>query len=270
MLAEIDVSRVETSTVQLANGGDAFLARPISPGSYPTIVLMHERYGLVDHTKDLAVRFATDGHVALAPNLYFRAPNQDAVARGEANVALTDEQVIADAGATIDYFQQVPAADPSRLALMGVCATGRHPLVVAAARNDVSACVVFYGAAYKREWVPTDTLSESIGRSRAPILGVFGELDNLIAVEDVQRLRLAIEKARRSYQIRLFRDAPHGFLNDTMPGRYRRNQAEAAWRMLVEFLDQVHHGGYSANRVQWSFEADHSTRYDFSKNVRME
>ena len=140
MLAEIDVSRVETSTVQLANGGDAFLARPTPSGSYPTIVLMHERYGLVDHTKDLAVRFASDGHVALAPNLYFRAPNQDAVARGEANVALTDEQVIADVAATIDYFTQVPSADASRLALMGVCATGRHPLVVAAARNDVSAC----------------------------------------------------------------------------------------------------------------------------------
>jgi carboxymethylenebutenolidase len=270
MLAEIDVRGVETANVQLANGGDAFLARPTAPGPHPTIILMHERYGLVQHTKDLAVRFATDGQVALAPNLYFRAPNQEAVARGEENVALTDDQVIEDVGATVDYFRQVPGADAGRLALMGVCATGRHPLVVAAARSDVSACVVFYGAAYKREWIPTDTLSGYIERSKAPVFGVFGELDNLIAVEDLRRLRNALEDAGRSYQFRLFGGAPHGFLNDTMSGRYRRPQAEAAWGLLIGFLNRVHSGGYPADRVQWSFEADHSTSYDFTKNVRME
>ena len=64
MLAEIDARQVETSSVRLANGGDAFLARPTTPGPHPTIVLMHERYGLVQHTKDLAIRFAAGGHVA--------------------------------------------------------------------------------------------------------------------------------------------------------------------------------------------------------------
>jgi carboxymethylenebutenolidase len=153
---------------------------------------------------------------------------------------------------------------------MGVCATGRHPLVVAAERSDISACVVFYGAAYRREWVPKDTLSAFIERSRAPVLGVFGELDNLIAVEDVQRFRNALEAARRSYQIRLFPDAPHGWLNDTMSGRYRRPQAEDAWSVLISFLARVHAGDYPTDRVQWSFEANHSLSYDFSKNVRLE
>ena len=91
MLAEIDTRSVQTSSVKLANGGDAFLATPSAPGPHPCIILMHERYGLVQHTKDLAVRFATEGHVALAPNLYFRAPNQEEVMRGEATVQVSDE-----------------------------------------------------------------------------------------------------------------------------------------------------------------------------------
>jgi carboxymethylenebutenolidase len=270
MLAEIDTRGVQTSSVQLANGGDAFLATPTTPGTHPCMILMHERYGLVQHTKDLAVRFATEGHVALAPNLYFRAPNQEEVMRGEATVQVSDEQVTADVGACIDHLRGVAGADVGRLALMGVCATGRHPIVVAAARPEVAACVVFYGAAYRREWLPEDTLSPYIQRSRAPILGVFAELDNLIALEDVARLRSAIEAARRSYQIRVFPDAPHGYLNDTMPGRYRRPQAETAWQVLIGFLDRVYSGGYPDDRAQWAFECDSSTSYDFSKHVRME
>lgn len=53
----------------------AFLAQPAAPGSYPVMVLLHERYGLVDHTRDGAIRFAADGHVAIAPNLFFREPD---------------------------------------------------------------------------------------------------------------------------------------------------------------------------------------------------
>jgi len=270
MLADIDTRSVEKRTVTLSNGGDAFLARPPTSGNHPCIILMHERYGLVQHTMDLAVRFAHEGHVALAPNLYFRLPNQEELKRGEGMAPLDDKAVVDDIGSCIDYLKGIGGADVSRLALMGVCATGRHPLVVAAERPEVTACVVFYGAAYQREWIPEDTLSDYINRSRAPILGVFGELDNLIAVRDVRRLRNAIEEANRSYQIRLFPDAPHGYLNDTMPGRYRRPQAETAWSVLVNFLERAHTGGYPADRVQWAFEADSSIDYDFTKNVRLE
>jgi carboxymethylenebutenolidase len=270
MLAEIDQRHVVGEDVKLANGGNAFLARPDAPGPYPTIILLHERYGLVQHTRDLAVRFAAEGQVALAPNLYFRAPNQEAVARGEETVQVSDEQVTQDTGACIDYLKGVQPADTRRLAVMGVCATGRHPLVVAAARPEISACVVFYGAAYRREWVPNDTLSDYIRRSKAPVLGVFGELDNLIAVEDVRRLRDVLEEAGRSYQIRLFPDAPHGWLNDTMPGRFRPRLAAEAWSMIHAFLADVFERGWPNGRVRWEFASDSAPDYDFSRNKRLE
>jgi carboxymethylenebutenolidase len=271
MLAEVDQRHVISEDVRFTNGSNGFLAQPDAPGPHPTVVLLHERYGLVQHNRDLATRFAAEGNVCLAPNLFFRADNQEALATGEANYALDDDTVVADVGVVVDYLRQhVPAADLSKLAMMGVCATGRHPLVIAAHREDVAACVVFYGGAYKREWVPEDTLSHYIQRSKAPVLGVFGELDHLISVEDVRRFRNALENANRSYQIKMFPNAPHGYLNDTMPGRYVRPQAESAWQTLSDFLRRVHAGGYPADRVKVSFEIDHAVTYDFAKNVRLE
>ena len=67
----IDVS---SETITCENGMPAFLAYPSAGGTYPAIVLMHERYGLVKHTRDQAMRCASDGFVVLAPNFFFKCP----------------------------------------------------------------------------------------------------------------------------------------------------------------------------------------------------
>ena len=63
---------------------------------------------------------------------------------------------------------------------------------------------------------------------------------------------------------------PHGWLNDTMPGRYREQEAEAAWSQILGFLEQVAAGAFPSDRVRWRFNADLSQNYDFSRNVRLE
>lgn len=269
MLAEIDTGTVQSSTVKCSNGMDAFLALPGTPGPHPTMVLLHERYGLVQHTKDLAMRFATEGYSTLAPNLFFQEPDQGAIARGEARVALSDEQVCAAFPAAVERLATAPGASTGQVFVMGVCATGRYPLVLAAQRSDVAACAVFYGGAGAPRAGQTP-IEEVIARSRVPVLGVFGEADHGISIDAVLRFRGALEAARRSHHLRIFPGAPHGFLNDTMPGRYRRQQAEAAWQLLGEFLARVRAGGFAEDRVHWTFESDTSTNYDFSKNVRLE
>ena len=84
------------------------------------------------------------------------------------------------------------------------------------------------------------------------------------------RYNYRFEGKHKTLALGVFPDVPHGYLNDTMPGRYRRPQAELAWQMLISFLDRVHGGGYSAERVEWAFECNSATSYDFTKNVRME
>jgi carboxymethylenebutenolidase len=226
------------------------------------MVLLHERYGLMDHQRVLATRFAVDGHIAIAPNLFFREPDLDAIARAEARADVSDTQVCADIDAAIDYVGTVPGADLTKVAAMGVCQTGRHPLAYAASPSGssrIAACVIFHGAAYKREWVQTDKMmmpfDEMIAASQAPVFGAFGEADFLILQEDVLRFRASLETARRSYDIAIYPEAPHSWLNDRIAS-WRQPQAEAAWESLLAFLDRVYSGGYPADRVLWSFRAD--------------
>jgi carboxymethylenebutenolidase len=71
--------------------------------------------------------------------------------------------------------------------------------------------------------------------------------------------------------MRVFRDVPHGWLNTTMPGRYRPQPAEEAWAVLLGFLEDVLERGWPGEgRVRWEFESDTSTTYDFSRNTRFE
>jgi hypothetical protein len=76
-----------------------------------------------------------------------------------------------------------------------------------------------------------------------------------------------MEQAGKSYQVHTFRDAPHGWINDTRPERYRRDAAEAAWTVMLGFLGRTLGGDWDRSRVIWKFESNTSPAYDFSKNV---
>src|SRR5262249_44327079 len=73
------MSSVTTADITCDNGMPAVLAYPAGGGSFPTVILMHERYGLVQHTRDQAMRCALDGYAVLAPNFFFRHPDQAAL-----------------------------------------------------------------------------------------------------------------------------------------------------------------------------------------------
>lgn len=251
----------------------AFVAAPDGAAKAPAVIVLHERYGFVRHTRDLAERFARDGFVAVAPDLYFRHPNQEALHRGDANCDVSDPDAVTALSAAIDSLKAIPQADSTRLAIMGVCQTGRLALVVAASRA-ISAALVWYGAAQPREWAVNgkypQALDDIIAAVSCPVLGMFGETDHLIAVEDVRRFRDCLERHRKTYSIHVYRDAPHGWLNDTMPGRYRHAQAEAAWADQRAFLQQVLAPGFDRARNMQRYAADIAADYDFNRNVRHE
>ena len=84
------------------------------------------------------------------------------------------------------------------------------------------------------------------------------------------KFRGNLERHRKSYEFKVFAEMPHGWLNDTMPGRYRQSQSEAAWAMMIDFLNRVYAGAYPPGRVRQRFELDIAVDYDFKKNVRLE
>src|SRR5437867_2436461 len=260
---------------KLRFGGDCegFLYLPRSESPAGAVVILHERYGLVQHTLDLARRLARDGYVALAPNLFSHWKGDEAALRsGKERAVLPDPEVAAVIDAALDFLKGHPRVAPERVALMGVCQSGRYPIVVGSRRRDLAACVVFYGASQQRDWEASALQPRSMGdmlrELHAPALFVFGERDHTISLDNVRRVRDALEAARRSYRMKVFADMPHGFLNDTMPGRYRPKEAAVAWQTLLAFLAEVFSGQWNG-RVRWEFEGVSAENYDFSKNVRL-
>jgi carboxymethylenebutenolidase len=267
------VSNIATQDITCENGMPALLAHPVGAGRFPTVILMHERYGLVKHTRDLAQRCARDGYAVLAPNFFFRHPDQAALNAGNSNYELTDPESVDLIKAALSTLTKHSVANLSKIAVAGYCQTGRHPLVFAA-EVPISAAVVWYGGAMKRDWdmnrLRPKPYEEIIAALPCPVFAAFGDADHIISIEDVQRLRNSLEAHKKSYEIHIYKGAPHGWLNDTMPGRYRKPQADAGWTAQQRFLSEVFAGAHDPKRVSWRFESESTTDYDFSKNVRLE
>ena len=239
------------------------------------VVVLHERYGLVPHTLDLAQRFAREGYVAAAPDLFARwKGDREALRRGEARVTLPDPEIAAVIDEALEELKAHPRVAAGRIALMGVCQSGRYPIVVASRRRDLAACVVLYGGAQRRDWQASDLqprpMQEMMRAIGAPALFIFGERDHLISLDDVRRVRDALEDGRCSYRIKVFPGMPHGWLNDTMPGRYRPQEAEQALGLVLAFLADVFSGRWPGGQVRWEFEGASAADYDFARNTRLE
>jgi carboxymethylenebutenolidase len=227
----------------------------------------------VKHSCDLAERFARDGLVCMAPDFYYRYPDQDALHRGDVGYPFKDTESNEYLSTAIAELAKLPQVDQGKIAIMGVCQTGRHPLVYAA-EHPIAAALVWYGGAGEREWLVSERFSkpldEVIARVECPVLGMFGEADHVISLADVRRFRDSLDRHDKNYTVKVYPGAPHGWLNDTMPGRYRRDAAEAAWAFQLAFLKKVFSGGFDRSRREQVYECEHSTNYDFTKNVRME
>jgi carboxymethylenebutenolidase len=264
---------ITEKTITCPGGLPAFIAIPEAPEKAPVIVLLHERYGLVEHTRDLARRHAREGYVCIAGDYFSKHPDQAALHAGDASYDMGDEEALAHMEDSIAALKDLPQADLTRIAAMGVCQTGRYPMVLAAYR-PIKAALCWYGAAQDREWQENArypvALDKLIPKVSCPVLGMFGEKDHIISVDHVRKLRGVLEANAKSYHIEIFGGAPHGWLNDTMPGRYRRAQAEAAWAAQSAFLATAFSADGFGPDVQQTFKATISPSYDFSKNVRHE
>jgi len=262
-------------TIKFSRGISAVRALPKAKGKRPAVILLHERYGIDQHTKDLTVKLAQAGFVGLAPDLFHRfTGDRKALRRGQVRVDLRDDEALKDLSAAVDYLKELNNVDGSRIGVIGVCQTGRQPLLLAANRNDIAGVVVLYGAIGGKEWDGNELrptpVEQLVARVSCPVLGIFGEADHIISVDDVVKFRGCLEQAKKTYHVRIYRDAPHGWLNDTMPGRYRKEAAKDAWNLILSFLKKSFANGWDSDRIVWNFESDYSTRYDFTKNVRLE
>jgi carboxymethylenebutenolidase len=225
----------------LDSGMRIWSARPDTQEPRPAMIFLHERYGPVRHPQEMVQRFADAGYVACMPDLFHRyTSDRAAVENGDGRVELYDETSLADLDEVMAHLHSLSYVIDDQIGIIRICQTGREPLLYAAHRGDAAAAVILNGGVYSREFESSEPHPEPVSdlfpRLNCPVLGFFGEIDNLISVDNVARFRMEMEQARKSYQVRIFRDTPHGWINDTMPGRYRAEAAADAWETVIAFL----------------------------------
>ena len=227
---------IRETTVQYQSGKvgmKAFVAAPQATGKRPAIIIVQEWWGLTDHMKDIARRYAAEGYIAIAPDLYSRlghALTTDAGEAGKLMNTLKQEDGLADLNATVGYLKSVPEVDATRLGITGFCMGGSYALMLPCSNAEIRAAVPFYGQ------VPNpDT---PIQKLACPILYIYGEDDGWITKADVQRLAGALKKYGKAGEIKTYPGAPHAFFRDTDPSVYRPEAAKDAWARTKAFFKQ--------------------------------
>jgi carboxymethylenebutenolidase len=211
----------------------AFVAAPRTKEKRPAIIVVQEWWGLSDHMKDIARRYAAEGYVAIAPDLYSRlghALTTDAGEAGKLMNTLKQEDGLTDLNATVAYVKSVPEVDATRIGVTGFCMGGSYALMLPCVNPAIKAAVPFYGQ------VPNpDT---PIQKLACPVLYLYGEDDGWITKADVQRLAEALKKYGKAGEIKTYPGAPHAFFRDTDPSVYRLEAAKDAWVRTKAFLKQ--------------------------------
>jgi carboxymethylenebutenolidase len=226
-----------------------YLAHPTGAGtaSQPGVVVIHDVWGLGDHTRDIARRFAAEGFAALAVDLYRRLPGEKIEDPGRWMRDLSDPGMLEEVQAAIDFLAPHPAVSGHRIGVVGFCMGGMYALLAAASCRGLSASVVFYGllshahgmlrqpGGLDRTRKPREPVAAAAGIT-CPLLGCFGEDDEFVPLADVDRLRDALSGASHAADIVVYPGAGHAFMNDTRPAAFRPDQARRAWSRTLDFL----------------------------------
>jgi carboxymethylenebutenolidase len=211
----------------------AFVAAPQTKDKRPAIIVIQEWWGLTDHIKDIARRYAAEGYVAIAPDLYSRLGNALTTDPGEAGKlmnTLKQEDGLKDLNATVAYLKSAPEVDGTRIGVTGFCMGGSYALMLPCVNADIKAAVPFYGQVPNPD-TPLQKLS-------APVLYLYGEDDGWITKADIQRLAAALKKYQKVGEIKTYPGAPHAFFRDVDKTVYRPEAAKDAWARALAFFQQ--------------------------------
>lgn len=204
------------------------------------VLVVQEAFGVNDHIEDVCRRFAAEGWLAVAPHLFHRTGDPklgytDMTPVREHMGSLTTETILEDIDTALAHFEAA-GIPPSKVGIVGFCMGGTVALAVAT-RRDLGASVTFYGGGTSTGRFGFDPLIEEAARLRAPWLGLFGDRDQGIPVEDVEQLRTAAATAGPETEVVRYPDAGHGFHCDQRAD-YHPASAADAWQRTLDWFDR--------------------------------
>lgn len=234
----------ETISIEGHNGDsiNAYFARPLGSGPFPTVVLVHHIPGWDEWYKEATRKFAHHGYAALCPNLYFRDGHgtaEDMAALVRSNGGVSDQQVVDDAVAARDYLRGLPYSN-GKVGLIGTCSGGRQTFLIACSTKGFDAAVDCWGGNVvmsnaaltpKQPVAPID-LTKDLS---CPLLGLFGEDDQSPPPDQVAQQEEELKKHGKEFEFHMYPNAGHGFFYYDKP-MYRQEQAVDGWEKVFAFF----------------------------------
>jgi carboxymethylenebutenolidase len=236
----------ETVTMPGANGDviNAYFARPLGPGPFPGMVVIHHMPGWDEWYREATRRFAHHGYAAISPNLYFRTGHgtpEDVAAKVRAAGGVPDDQAVGDIAGAMQLLRSLPTNN-GKVGVFGTCSGGRHAYLAACRVTGFDAVVDCWGG---RVVMSPDQLTphspvapiDYTPDLSCPLLGLFGEEDSSPSPEQVALHEEALKKHGKSYAFHMYPDAGHGFFYYHRPN-YRQQQAVDGWQKIFAFLEK--------------------------------
>ncbi|MDA8034401.1 MAG: dienelactone hydrolase family protein [Actinomycetota bacterium] len=204
------------------------------------VVVVQEAFGLTGHIRNVCSRLAEAGYLAAAPALFHR---QGAPVLGYDEIdkampvmgTLRADEILSDVSATVAYLE-AEGVPSGKIGIVGFCMGGTIALV-AATELPLAASVTYYGGGVEQGRFGFAPLAELAPGLRAPWLGLFGDQDASIPVDQVERLRSEAAKATVPTEVVRYPDAGHGFNCDDRSA-FEPASAADAWARTTAFFDR--------------------------------
>lgn len=232
----------ETLTMPGYNGDliNAYSARPLGPGPFAGIVLIHHMPGWDEFYREFARRFAQHHYAVLCPNLYARVGHgtpDDVTAQMRSQGGVADASVIGDCQAAMNLLRAQPNSN-GKVGIVGTCSGGRYAYLTACSVPGFDAVADLWGGAVvqpetnpQRPVAPIDLTKDL----PCPLLGLFGNDDQAPSPEQVNQHEDELKKQNKTYEFYRYDGAGHGFFYYDRPN-YRQQQAMDGWQKLLEFF----------------------------------
>ena len=214
-----------------SNGGTAtgYLAVPES-GSGPGVIVLQEWWGVDDSVKKYCDRFAAEGFVALAPDLYHGDTTEQPDEAQQKMMAMNMDEAEKEMRGAVDYLASHESFDGSGVASVGFCLGGGLAVWAATANPKVDAVATYY---YVMPHGKPD-----FSKISAPVIGHFGTADDFVSVDDAKALEQELKNAGVDAKFEFYEGAGHAFANENNPwGGYRKEAAADAWQRTTAFFD---------------------------------
>jgi len=232
-----DSIKLQNKTVEYYQDSQGYLVYPLSTNDtlsnkLPAVIMVHEWWGLNENIKNMANILARQGFVVLAADLYKgevantpqRATELVQSVRNYQNISIANLQ------SAVKYLGSLPNVDDSKIVSMGWCFGGGQSLQLAlnSQEHPLAATIIYYGT-------PLVTNESLLSVIKWPVLGIFGDKDQAIPLEQVNLFRKSLDQNGITNEIHIYKGVGHAFANPS-GDNYAPKETQDAWQKTLSFL----------------------------------